>query len=244
MNWAWAVRAAAFTIVTLSALGALVGCPLSSGGVPTAAFQLVVTAGGGASGTYVWSPTSVPGGAYSRDTSGGGPVAYIFNSYNDSTVKDTLPHGGAGYWFLSSSTSHTTTAIDSNDAANIALPDTNSGGWWESVLTAVDYSQGGAVPTTTPLLAVYATEVLTVGYRYSNPSGSAENTSATQYQWQTSSSQPPTDASFADIPGATSQMYTTSSANSMHYLRVKVTVVAQDGTTAAAPSASQPVYVP
>ena len=145
------------------------------------------------------------GGTYARDTSGGGPADYTFNSYNDGTVVDTVGHGGAEYWFLSSSTNHSTTATDSNDAASIALPNTNAGGWWVVVLTAADYTQGGAVPTTNPLNPVTAGEVLTVGYHYSDTSGSAENTSATQYQWQTSSSQLPTDASFTDIARATAR---------------------------------------
>ena len=230
----------------LAVLAVLVGCPMTTnnGGGPKATFQLVVTASGGASGTYIWSSTSAPGGAYSRDTNGGGPADYIFNSYNDSTVKDPTGHGSSEYWFLSSTTSHSTVAIDSNDSASIALPDTNLGGWWEGVLTAADYSQAGAVPTTNPLGPVVAGEVLTGGYHYSDPSGSAENTSGTQYQWQSSSSQPPIDASFTDIPGATGQTYTTSGANSTHYLRVQVTVAAQDGTVASSPSSSQPVYVP
>jgi hypothetical protein len=82
--------------LTLSVMLALAGCSLSSsgGGNPKAVFQLVITAGS-ASGTYVWSPTAVPGGAYSRDTSGGGSAAYVFNSYNDSTVVDTTSHGGS-----------------------------------------------------------------------------------------------------------------------------------------------------
>jgi hypothetical protein len=244
--FAFTTRAAACMGLSLSVLWVLAGCPLSSsgGGSPKAIFQLVITASGGASGTYVWSPTTVPGGVYSRDTTGGGPAAYIFDSYGDGTVKDTIGHGSSEYWFLSSSTSHSTTAIDSSDTASLALPDTNSGGWWVGVLTGADYSQAGAVPTTNPLNPVVAGVVLTVGYHYSDPSGSAENISATQYQWQSSSSQPPTDASFTDISGATSQTYTTSGANSTHYLRIKVTVVAQDGTTASAASASQPVYVP
>ncbi len=72
-------------------------------------------------GNYPWSATAGSGGAYVRDTSSGGPAAYIFDSFADTSVSDGQ-NAGAEIWFLSTSTNHAVQAVDSDFNADLAIP--------------------------------------------------------------------------------------------------------------------------
>ncbi len=232
------IRALALGVVAVAAFAVVESCTIVPN-LPSAVFQLVVTGTGNVGGTYTWSPTSVSGGAFT------GSYDYFYNSCNDPIPMDTKSYGLIYEWFLSSSTNHSTPAADADVIQYGALPGASGVDDWDThVVTTVDRSQGGILPTTSPEAGVTAGEVLTVGYLYSDVSGSAENTSATTFQWQSSTSQPPTDASFTDVVAETQKTYQTSGGDSGHYLRVKVTVAAMDGTKASTAAASPPVYIP
>lgn len=207
----------------------------------------VTAAGGGADAIATGTPSTVPtnaGGSNLPSVSGtttvGETLTVSNGTWNDGGATATYSYqwqtsvdGSSGWSDLTGETSSTYTllASDSNQFLRSVVTATNIAGTSTPVATAATTAVLGApVNTAAPVVTVLDGGTGGVGTRLRTTDGTWDmyglSMTALDYQWQRSSD----GTTWADISGATGNVYTTVSGDAGKHIRARVSVSSSGGT--------------